>query len=334
MGLLSSIGGIAGSFFGGPVGGAIGGVIGSALDGGGSSGSGSPAGAADPFASQRGQYQGQLRSFMWTSPQYQDTLGQMATLAQGPQLNRGYLDQQEILAARGINPTNTAFMGQIASQQGTEAGRQLSAMTAPGATFSSSDPSYNFRFQQGQQAVERSALARGLGGSGNVLQALTDYGQGAASQEYGAQFARLSSLSQQQQSQQQQQFAQQGAMASLDLAGQAQGFNQAAALQQQQMAAQAAQFGQLGSVYTNGQNQYQNQYSRLAQLAGANIGSPSAAGQLMQQQQAGSAAYLQQQTPAILSQLKGWFGGSSASDASAISGSSWDFNGTSFPALA
>lgn len=39
MGLLSSIGSIAGSYFGGPVGGAIGGTIGGALEGGGSSGS-------------------------------------------------------------------------------------------------------------------------------------------------------------------------------------------------------------------------------------------------------------------------------------------------------
>jgi hypothetical protein len=39
MGLLSSIGSIAGSYFGGPVGGAIGGTLGGALEGGGSSGS-------------------------------------------------------------------------------------------------------------------------------------------------------------------------------------------------------------------------------------------------------------------------------------------------------
>jgi len=57
--------------------------------------------------------------------------------------------------------------------------------------FSTDDPSYQWRLQQGQQAVERSAAAKGQLGSGNVLTALTDYAQGAASTEYGAQFARM-----------------------------------------------------------------------------------------------------------------------------------------------
>ena len=54
----------------------------------------------------------------------------------------------------------------------------------------SSDPSYQWRFGQGQEAVENSAAARGGALSGNALRAITDYGQDAASQEYGAEFAR------------------------------------------------------------------------------------------------------------------------------------------------
>lgn len=57
--------------------------------------------------------------------------------------------------------------------------------------FDSADPSYKWRFDQGQQAVERSAAAKGLLGSGNVLQELMSYGQGMASTEYAAQFDRL-----------------------------------------------------------------------------------------------------------------------------------------------
>jgi len=57
--------------------------------------------------------------------------------------------------------------------------------------FSTDDPSYQWRLQQGEQAVERSAAAKGQLGSGNVLTALTDYAQGAASTEYGAQFSRM-----------------------------------------------------------------------------------------------------------------------------------------------
>jgi hypothetical protein len=57
--------------------------------------------------------------------------------------------------------------------------------------FGPTDPSYQWRFNQGQQAVERSAAARGLLGSGNAAIELQQYGQGAASQEYGAQFSRI-----------------------------------------------------------------------------------------------------------------------------------------------
>lgn len=51
---------------------------------------------------------------------------------------------------------------------------------------------YKFRFNQGQQALERSAASKGMLNSGNTLAALADYGQGAASQEYGNEFNRLS----------------------------------------------------------------------------------------------------------------------------------------------
>jgi hypothetical protein len=57
--------------------------------------------------------------------------------------------------------------------------------------FSPNDPSYQWRFDQGQQAVERSLAARGLLDSGNAAIELQQYGQGAASQEYQAQFARI-----------------------------------------------------------------------------------------------------------------------------------------------
>jgi hypothetical protein len=57
--------------------------------------------------------------------------------------------------------------------------------------FAPDDPSYQWRLQQGQQTVERSLASRGLLGSGNAGIELLQYGQGAASQEYGAQFNRL-----------------------------------------------------------------------------------------------------------------------------------------------
>lgn len=44
-------------------------------------------------------------------------------------------------------------------------------------------PGYNWRLQQGQQAIERSAAARGMRNSGNVLKDLLRFGQGTASDE-------------------------------------------------------------------------------------------------------------------------------------------------------
>lgn len=46
-------------------------------------------------------------------------------------------------------------------------------------------PGYRFAFDQGQQALERSAAAKGFTGSGNVLAELTKYGQGMAEQQFG-----------------------------------------------------------------------------------------------------------------------------------------------------
>jgi hypothetical protein len=57
------------------------------------------------------------------------------------------------------------------------------------------DPSYQFRFGEGQRAIQNRAAAMGKRFSGNMLQALTDYGQDYASQEYGNAYNRLAGLS-------------------------------------------------------------------------------------------------------------------------------------------
>ena len=61
--------------------------------------------------------------------------------------------------------------------------------------FSPTDPSYEFRFGQGQKALERSLAASGMGHSGNAWTALMQYGQGMASSEYQNQYQRLAQLS-------------------------------------------------------------------------------------------------------------------------------------------
>jgi len=52
------------------------------------------------------------------------------------------------------------------------------------------DPGYAFRMDQGMKALQNSAAARGLLSSGSTLKGITDYSQGAASQEYGNAYNR------------------------------------------------------------------------------------------------------------------------------------------------
>lgn len=55
-------------------------------------------------------------------------------------------------------------------------------------------PGVQFQYNQGLDAIQRAASARGMLGSGRLLQSLADYGQGMASQQYGATLDRLSQL--------------------------------------------------------------------------------------------------------------------------------------------
>lgn len=53
------------------------------------------------------------------------------------------------------------------------------------------DPGYGFRLKEGMKALQGSAAARGGLLSGNTLRGLTDYGQQAASQEFGNAYNRF-----------------------------------------------------------------------------------------------------------------------------------------------
>lgn len=79
-------------------------------------------------------------------------------------------------------------------QAGSDAAMYLSQLTAPGSTYYAQDPGYQWRLQQGLDATQNSAIARGMGMSGNTLKALNDYAQGSASQEYGNTFNRYMQL--------------------------------------------------------------------------------------------------------------------------------------------
>ena len=118
--------------------------------------------------------------------QLQNSMGQIQQ-AQQPWMNAGTsaLQQLQQLANsdQSINVMNDAGY------------RPESGLTNPGNfNFSTdgpnADPSYQWRMQQGQQALEASAAAKGGYFSGQTGIDLTNYGQNAASQEYQNQFNR------------------------------------------------------------------------------------------------------------------------------------------------
>lgn len=85
--------------------------------------------------------------------------------------------------------------GGVATQPNVYENKLRDLMSNPDSIANSAD--YKFRFNQGQQALERSAAARGMTGSGNVLAELAKYGQGMASNAYGAEADRLAGMSRQ-----------------------------------------------------------------------------------------------------------------------------------------
>lgn len=109
-------------------------------------------------------------------------------------LNSAYKDQMKIL-----DPWNQSGLRALAGMESGDFQRDFTM-----ADFQK-DPGYDFRMQEGQKALERSAAARGGLQSGGTLKALSRYGQDYASNEYqnaytrfnadrDRRFSRLSSL--------------------------------------------------------------------------------------------------------------------------------------------
>lgn len=154
MSLWSVLGGVGGFLVGGPTGAAIGATIGGGLDS--SNASKSAADAQAAAANQANQTQLQM---------YNQTRAD----------NMPWHDA-------GVTALN-----------------QLSAGTAPGGEFMHTftandfkqDPGYQFRLQQGQEALDNSAAARGSLLSGAQLRATTDYNQNFASNEYSNAYNRF-----------------------------------------------------------------------------------------------------------------------------------------------
>lgn len=96
----------------------------------------------------------------------------------------------------GVNANNRL---QSYMSGGSQANDQLAEYLSPGGAGQKSftgvdlqnDPGYQFRLQQGQIALDRSAAARGGALGGGAVRATTDYQQGAASDEFSRAFDRF-----------------------------------------------------------------------------------------------------------------------------------------------
>lgn len=159
----------------------VGGVVSSALGGSSSSNTGQAASAADPFASQRSQYQSMLQQMMTGgatagtpgTPAVPATQGHWGTVQVGP--------SDQLTTVESWIP-------------GTPGSAATAGAPATAGGFTPQDPSYQFRYQQGLDAANAGSAASGMLNSGNRLLALQSYGQGQASTEYANQFARLAQL--------------------------------------------------------------------------------------------------------------------------------------------
>lgn len=220
--------------------------------------------------------------------------GAMGSLAQGYNQSRQDMSVLQGLQGYGQGATSAVQSGKldpynVTGQQHILAGRMRQGDDLYGkmgqATQMQQDPGYQFRQQQGEQAINRSAAAKGGRLGGATLKSLADYNSGLASQEYGAADARNMSRNQQQMQMLGQQY---GAAGSIDQMNQAAAFNQAGRsdaagqqyLQNQfngQLAAQQNQMGlaQMGygaqSQLAQGAQQYGQQSAGLQSQYGQNM---------------------------------------------------------------
>ena len=103
------------------------------------------------------------------------------------------------LASKGVSnkfdSSNTrldSLMKQGSGQLNNPFDSYLASKGLAGGKFDTSNPAYQFQLKQGQQALDRSSAARGMGYSGAQMKASQEYGQGLASQQYDKEYNRAS----------------------------------------------------------------------------------------------------------------------------------------------
>ncbi|MBS1725027.1 MAG: hypothetical protein JSS66_18970 [Armatimonadetes bacterium] len=138
-------------------------------------------------------------------------------------------------------PYSEAGQGGLSMLQNALGLNGQSGKDAALSAFQNSNPGYQFAMDQGLQALDRSAASRGMLGSGNQQEALMQYGQGLANQNFGDWISRIGGLSQMGMSAAQGETGRQNTLANLDYGY---GQNQAGMYQQAN--------NQAGSAWANG----------------------------------------------------------------------------------
>jgi len=111
----------------------------------------------------------------------------------GQQQGQGYTNASGILGQLGQQAGIASQISDPFQQYRGQYAQQLNDILS-GKRSIQTDPGYQFAQQQGQQAVQRSAAAQGLGQSGNVMASLQQRGQDIANQQYNTIIERLSGL--------------------------------------------------------------------------------------------------------------------------------------------
>jgi hypothetical protein len=115
--------------------------------------------------------------------------------------NGGFLNNpfDSYLASKGVankfDSSNTrldSLMKQGSGQLNNPFDSYLASKGLAGGKFDTNNPAYQFQLKQGQQALDRSSAARGMGYSGAQMKAAQEYGQGLASQQYDKEYNRAS----------------------------------------------------------------------------------------------------------------------------------------------
>jgi hypothetical protein len=265
--------------------------------------------AREAAASQVQQYQ-QTRSDLqpWVSSG-RNALQQLQGLTgSGGKLMQGFgitptQEFQKLTQPYAVNASD--FLKAIQTSSLPSTSSEFNKLTRP-FQFSSSDPSYQWRLNQGLEALNKSAAARGGYFSGQTGKDITDYAQGLASTEFQNAFQR-------DQAQKALEASQYQNLYGLDLSKSQLNLSQLKDALNAEMGQRELESGQYGQAFGQDLSQRQNIYNMLSGLSDVGRSAASQTGQWGMQNVGtlsdltGQAA--QAQAGGLLGQANAWYGG-------------------------